>query len=153
MKSVKVPCIVVLLAGVLGLSATACWSIYIKPALLLKRAKYFQMTTIANAIRSYNERHTRPPAEIGDLVRDGLLPGSSSIYACTLKYRSLCPPELQYSQSDYEINVEGDGVRLGLKPAAYKDVARGWKGAVGANTLSAWVGNGERLRPPESNSK
>src|SRR4051812_2208290 len=83
-----------------------------------------QVSVIQTGVMIYNETHTNPPSSIEALVNAGRLPKRSSIYASPLKYQRQVPKPVSYSDSDYEIIVEGRDAVIRLKASVLNQVTQ-----------------------------
>lgn len=104
-------------------SALGFWHFKVEPALLWKRALY-QLKDIELGVMRFNGTHTNQPESIGEIVRAKHLPERSSIYASALKNQKQIPEPIAYSDSDYEIFVEGDEVVIRVKPSVYQQITQ-----------------------------
>lgn len=115
------------------------------PDLLLKRTRYFQMSSIEKAVRLYNERHPSPADSLEDLVRAGLLPERSRLYSCCARFRSLRPPVAGYSEGDYEVIRGTNGVFVVVKPSTLQIILKHPEfRRVYTNRFAVWVHDAER---------
>jgi hypothetical protein len=112
---------------VVGFSVLYCfWHYEIEPGFLWHRS-LDQVSVIENAIMIYNETHTNPPNSIDVLVNAGRLPRISSLYASPLKYERQAPKPVPYSDSDYEIIVEGKDTMIRLKASVLNQATQVWR--------------------------
>jgi hypothetical protein len=136
--------------GVLGL-LLAFWRIVLWPGLLHKRAVHHQMWEIGAAVIRYNDLYPHPPDSMEELVKSGLLPSTSNVYASTMHYRTLRPPQIHFTESDYLIRRSNDVVFINLQDDVYQKIRSNWDLRwVEASTLSHRVDYGDtryKLRP------
>lgn len=85
---------------------------WLAPGVAFHMARYGHMIQLRHAMHRFRDMHSRLPHSLEEVVGSGLLPLRGTIYYNPLLHWSLVSRELHYTNCEYSITFETNGVTI-----------------------------------------
>lgn len=115
----------------------------ILPGLTVDLARFTHIEAFATAVAQFNRDEGRSPTSLDELVAKGLLPDRGQIYACPILRGTTYLPVLHYSEIEYDLNFQPEGVLIAVKQRSIEAWERRYGASFGARSpLTLFVSKG-----------